>query len=520
MVITSLADIVRYHAKERPDDLAMLYVQDERSWTFRELDLESNRVANALVAEGVGEQDRIAYLDKNSPEYFTSLYGGAKLNAVSVALNWRLSTSEMEYVINHSEAKVLIVGREFLAELAQLKLPTIRKVVVIGDPAHSGHQSYEQWIRDRSPTDPSLPANPEDTCFQLYTSGTTGLPKGVLLTHNNCLGLMREGLNEVGFNERSVSLVCMPVFHIAGSGWGVAGQFRGAQTILLREVDPEEILRAIPGHAVTHALFVPAVLQFLLDMPGVADADYSSLERVVYAASPISEHVLATAMQTFACKFTQMYGMTETTGGVTVLSPEDHENTRQKPHLLLSCGKPIAGSEIKIVDTESLEELPDREVGEIWVRGPQTMKAYWKNEQATREVLVEDGWLRTGDAGYFREGYLYIHDRVKDMIISGGENIYPAEVENVLMRHPDVSDAAVIGVPDERWGETVKAVVTRSEPTLTQQTLLEFCRSNLAHYKCPTSIDWMDAIPRNASGKILKSVLREPYWKDRGRSVG
>jgi long-chain acyl-CoA synthetase len=345
------------------------------------------------------------------------------------------------------------------------------------------------------------------------------LPKGVELTHDNFLGLLNEGLAPMGLDADSVNLVCMPLFHIAGSGWGVVGQFEGAETILLRDVDLGEILRAIPEHRITHSLFVPAVLQFLLATPGVEDVDFSSMRRILYGASPISEEVLVNAMNTFGCEFMQAYGLTETTGAITLLAHEDHDPGGPKAHLLRSCGKAIAGAGIKIVDTESLSEVADGEVGEIWIKSRQNMKAYWKNDKATEETLVGDGWLRTGDAGYLREGYLYIHDRVKDMIISGGENIYPAEIENVLMKHPGISDVAVIGVPDERWGETVKAIITRSDPELTEQTTMEFCRTNLARYKCPTSIDWMDDIPRNPSGKILKTVLREPYWKDKDRGV-
>ena len=519
MGIASLADIVRHHAAQRPDSRAMVYTDDGRTWSFKELDLESNQVAHALAADGVGPQDRIAYLDKNAPEYFTYLYGGAKLSAVSVAVNWRLAPPEMEYILNNSESKVLMVGAEFLGHLGQMDLPCVTKVVVIGDPGDSGYQTYEQWIANRPVDDLTLPANPRDTCYQLYTSGTTGLPKGVELTHENFLALLNEGLKAMGLDADSVNLVCMPLFHIAGSGWGVGGQFEGAETILLRDVDLGEILRAIPEHGVTHSLFVPAVLQFLLATPGVEDVDYSSLERILYGASPISEEVLVNAMNTFGCEFMQAYGLTETTGVIALLAHEDHDPGGPKAHLLRSCGKPMPGTEIRIVDAETLSELPGGEVGEIWIKSRQNMKGYWNNDAATRETLVEDGWLRSGDAGYMREGYLYIHDRVKDMIISGGENIYPAEIENVLMTHPGITDAAVIGVPDERWGESVKAIITRSDPGLTEQTVIELCRANLAHYKCPTSVDWMEDIPRNPSGKILKTVLREPYWKGKDRGV-
>ncbi|MCZ6887400.1 MAG: long-chain-fatty-acid--CoA ligase [Gammaproteobacteria bacterium] len=519
MAIESLGDIVRHHAREIPDNTAMIYATDGRQWTFRELDNESNLVAHALLADGIGAHERIAYLDKNTPEYFTYLYGGAKLNAVSVAVNWRLAVPEMEYILNNSEAKVLLVGDEFLDAVAKMNLTHVEHTVVIGDPGDSGFPTYDQWIAKQRTDDPDIPCAPLDTCYQLYTSGTTGLPKGVELTHDNFLGLLSEGMDVVGMNSSSVNLVCMPLFHIAGSGWGVLGQYNAAVTILLRDVELGEILRVIPEHQVTHSVFVPAVLQFLLATPGVEKVDYSSLKAILYGASPITEEVLVRAMEIFQCDFMQAYGLTETTGGCVILMPEDHDPGGPRAHLLRSCGKPMPGSEIKIVDAESLEAMPDGEVGEIWIRGRQIMKCYWKNEQATAETLVEGGWLRSGDIGYMREGYLYIHDRVKDMIISGGENIYPAEIENVLMKHPNIDDVAVIGVPSERWGEAVKAIITRNDDALTEQAAMEFCRENLAHYKCPTSVDWMQEIPRNPSGKILKTVLREPYWKDHQRRV-
>jgi len=260
------------------------------------------------------------------------------------------------------------------------------------------------------------------------------------------------------------------------------------------------------------------VLQFLLATPGVENTDFSSLRAILYGASPITEEVLVRSMQTFGCDFYQGYGLTESTGGVCILRPEDHDPGGPRAHLLRSCGQPVGSTETRVVDPETLEDSAEGEVGEVWLRGPQMMKGYWKNPEATAKCFV-DGWFRTGDAGYLKEGYLYIHDRVKDMIISGAENIYPAEIENVLMKLPGVADAAVIGVPDEKWGETVKAIVTRKDPLLTEEAVIAYCREKLAHYKCPRSVDWLDAIPRNPSGKILKTELRKPYWEGRERMV-
>ena len=522
MSIRTLADITRHHGAVRPDKVALIYSHDQRSWTYRQLDLESNQCANALKAVGVGSQDRVAYLDHNAPEYFTWLFGTAKLNAVSVAVNWRLAPPEMEYILNHSDAKVLLIGEAFLPHLAQMKL-ACPNIVVLGNPGDSGYPSYEQWISmfsmEEPAADPGSIADAEDTVYQLYTSGTTGLPKGVLTTHNNLLSVMGPGLEPLKFSEESVNLVCMPLFHISGSGWGVTGIFKGATSILLRDVDMQEILRVIPAHGITHSVFVPAVLQFLLTQPNVQDIDYSSLRAVAYGASPITEQVLIDSIATFKADFFQVYGLTETTGGITMLNPEDHDPGGPRAGLLRSCGRAVAPHEVCIVDSSSGDTVPEGEVGEIWVRGPQIMRGYWKNEAATAQSITQDGWFKSGDAGFMLDGYVYIHDRVKDMIISGGENIYPAEVENALMKHPGVKDAAVIGVPDERWGETVKAIVTRTDDTISEADLFAFCRKNLAGYKCPTSFDWMEEIPRNPSGKILKTELRKPYWAGRSRNV-
>ncbi len=519
MAINSLADIVRHHALKSPERPAIHYATDGRTWSFAKLDRESNQVAQRLAKAGVGAHDRVAHLDKNAPEYFTYLFGSAKLNAASVAVNWRLAPAEMEYILNNSEARVLLVGDEFLGHLAQMKLPHIREIVVVGDPGSSGYPTYEQWVADAPADDPRVSPKPGDTCYQLYTSGTTGLPKGVELTHENFLATLRDGFSVLGFKPDSVNLVCMPLFHIAGSGWGLVGTYQGAAMVLLRDVEPAGILKNIEQFGVTHACFVPAVLQLLLGTKGVEHTDFATLEAIVYGASPITESVLIKSIETFGCGFYQAYGLTETTGGVCLLDASDHDPGGPRAHLLRSAGKPVPPNRVRIVDPESLTDCAEGDVGEIWVAGKQNMKGYWKNPEATAATITPDGWLRTGDAGYARDGYIYIHDRVKDMIISGGENIYPAEIENTLMKHPGVADAAVIGVPSERWGETPKALIVRRDPELTEDALIEFCRSQLARYKCPTTVTWIDALPRNPSGKILKTELRKPYWAGKDRQV-
>lgn len=515
--ITTLAGISRHWAKAAPDATAI--TAGDRTWTFAELDREACRVAQGLQTLGVGPGSRVAYLDKNTPEYFTHLFGGAKLNAVSVAVNWRLAPAEMEFIVDDADAEALFVGADFLGHLAQISLPKLKKVVVIGDPGGSGHVAYDDWIAPFDPVDPNRPTAGSDTCYQLYTSGTTGLPKGVELTNDNLLATMGVGRDAWNFHgDDLVNLVAMPLFHIAGSGWALAGMVNGAHTVLTKEVNPAEIVELLPKHRITHALLVPAVLQFVLAVPGVRDADFSSLRSLVYGASPISEAVLTESLAVFGCDFMQAYGLTETTGGVVQLDPQDHDPGGERAHLLRAAGRPWGDVELRIVDPESQADLPDGEVGEVWVRSRQVMKGYWKNPAATAAAIV-DGWFRTGDAGYRIDGYLYIHDRVKDMVVSGGENIYPAEVENALMKHPGVADVAVIGVPDDRWGETVKAVVVRADPDLTDAALIAFAKQHLASYKCPTSVDWVDVLPRNPSGKVLKTELRAPFWAGKARRV-
>lgn len=524
MSIETLGDIVREHGQKSPDKTALTFVEasltdTHRSWTFAELDGETNRIANALLAAGVEPGQRIAYLDKNAPEYFLYLLGGAKVNAVSVAVNWRLAVPEMEYILNNSEARLLLVGEEYLPVLAQMSLESVATVVVLGDPGGTGYPTFEQWLAGQSDADVQVVVAPEDVCYQLYTSGTTGLPKGVEITHANFLHAMIASMAAQEFSPDALNIVCMPLFHISGSGWGLIGMYYGASSVMLRDVNLDLILDVIPAFGVTHALFVPAVLQFLLSLPKCRETDFSTLKNITYGASPITEAVLVEGMEVFGCDFIQVYGLTETTGGVTCLPAEDHDPGGPRAHLLRSCGKAIANHEVAIYDAETLEPVADGEVGEIWVRGPQIMRGYWKNPQATKESIRPDGWFRSGDAGFMEDGYLFIHDRVKDMIISGGENIYPAEIENVLMQHEQIADAAVIGVPSDRWGETVKAIVTRADEELTEQAVIEYCRKQLAGYKCPTSVDWMETIPRNPSGKILKVELRKPYWAGKERQV-
>jgi long-chain acyl-CoA synthetase len=310
------------------------------------------------------------------------------------------------------------------------------------------------------------------------------------------------------------------MFHIGGSGWALAGLSQGCRTVLIREVDPVRILRAIPEFGVTTAFLVPALIQLLVSTPEAQTTDFSSLRAIAYGASPITETVLMKAQKVFGCQFVQLYGLTETTGAITQLDAGDHDDDR--PHLLRSCGRPYPWVEVRIVDQETGDDVPTGEIGELWTRSGKNMAGYWANDAATTNAITADGWFKTGDAGYCDEaGYLYLHDRVKDMIVSGGENVYPAEVENALAKHPGVADVAVIGVPDERWGEAVKAVVVRAPGhDVTDVEVIAFAREHLGGYKLPKSVDFTDALPRNPSGKLLKREIRAPYWEGADRQIG
>ncbi|MEY4221129.1 MAG: hypothetical protein RL280_1413 [Actinomycetota bacterium] len=517
--ITTLADIIRTHGVSRAS--ANSLIEGDRTRTWGELYERSVRVANALQAAGVGVQDRVAFLDKNSIEHFEVFYGCALINAVSVDINWRLAPPEVEFIVNDSAAKVLVVHADFwpVVEAIRANLTATKLIVVIGGTG--GDIDYESWVNSGTTADPGVESVSEDVAFQLYSSGTTGRPKGVMLTNHNFFVLLPGARTFWKLSDDMVNLVAMPLFHIGGGGWATAGQFVGSSSIILRDMDPNAVIQLIEKHKITHGFLVPAVLQFMLMMPSVKEADFSSLQLMVYGASPISLEVLTNSVETFKCDFMQVYGLTETTGATTLLPSEDHDPKGPNAHRLRSCGVPAPGVEIRIIDNSTGKELPAREVGEIWCKSPQVMKGYWNNPKATAESITPDGWFKTGDAGYRDEdGYIYIHDRVKDMIVSGGENVYPAEVESALMSHPAIADVAVIGVPHEKWGETVKAIVVKkADVAVTEAEIIEFSKGLLARFKCPTSVDWIDALPRNPSGKILKKDLRAPYWEGRERMV-
>jgi long-chain acyl-CoA synthetase len=518
--VETLGDLTRFHAVHRPDKEAMLF--EGRSTSYAELDRHASQVANGLLADGLEPGARVGFMDKNSDHFYEVVLGCAKANTVSVGINWRLAPPEVAYILNDSRAEVLFVGPDFYGLAGKIidEVPTLKRVVAMAAD-HAAWPSFESWRDAQDDSDPEVPVTTGDVAIQMYTSGTTGHPKGVQLTHSCFFDLWRYPFNDdMAFNvwtEDDVSLVAMPSFHIGGVGWGLMGLRPGARNVVVREFDPGTALEMIQSYGVSKLFLVPAAIRMVLAHDDARNTDYSSVKYICYGASPIPLDLLREAIEVFQCGFVQLYGMTETTGSATYLPPQDHEvagNERMR-----SAGKPFPGVRIKVVDDDG-RELPPRQVGEICIASPVNMKGYWNLPEATDKTLV-DGFVHTGDAGYLDEdGYVYVHDRVKDMILSGGENIYPAEVESALFGHPAVADVAVIGVPDERWGEAVKAVVVlnpgaKADP----DELIGFARERIAGYKLPKTVDFIAELPRNPSGKILKRELRKPYWEGMERHV-
>jgi long-chain acyl-CoA synthetase len=521
----TLLDALKRHLRDRADMPA--YRWGSRTWTFADLEHDTNRLANALAAQGVARGDRVALLTKHHVPCMLLTLAALKLGAVAMPVNWRLAPAEAEYIISHGQARLLLVDEGFAAPFVArggLKLPEGCKVLCterpMGDVA-----GFEDWYQGASSEFEAVDADTDDSALQLYSSGTTGLPKGVVLTHRGLLSTSRVVSSEWHFGPDGALGNPLPTFHVAGMTMLLLTLYTGGVTCAYSDFDPAGFIDSIRTQRITHSFVVPAMLLFMLQSPAAKTGDYSSLKLLAYGGSPISDTVLQQAMETFQCDFLQVYGLTEVSGPATFLSQDDHRRASHDPSLLRSAGRPIGNCAMRIVDPVTGQDLPEGETGEVWLETVRNLKEYWRDPEATRRVFPEGrnergGWFRTGDGGYVKDGHLYINDRIKDMVISGGENIYPAEIENLLMKHPAVADGAIIGVPDPTWGEAVKAcVVLRPGAQASEREIIDWMRERLAHYKCPKSIDFVDALPRNPSGKILKRVLREPYWQGQQRSV-
>jgi acyl-CoA synthetase (AMP-forming)/AMP-acid ligase II len=515
--VASVADVSRVQALRRGSAPALVF--EGRATTFADVDAMASRVANALIASGVQTQERIAYLSKNTDHFLPCLLGACKARATLTPFNFRLIAPEIAGLLEDSGARIFIVGPDVadLADQAVASLASKPRRIALGFD-REGYERLEAWIEAAEPGDPRLEADPQDDVIQLYTSGTTGLPKGVRLTNRNYLALFEFPTELGGLNYQTgdTVLAAMPFFHVAGVNVALIAMASGARSAILKDAAPQLILDTIGKERVNHAFLAPALIQMLMQAPGIGGADLSSMRTLTYGASPISEDLLKRASARFRCEFVQLYGMTETCGAGTFLPYADHDPARAK---LRSCGAAWPGLELKIAGEDGTE-VARGAVGEVVIRSPVVMKGYWNKPDATA-AAIRDGWMCTGDAAYMDEdGYVFIYDRVKDMIRTGGESVYPAEVENALFGHPAIADAAVIGVPDDTWGEAVKAIVVlKSGAPRDAADIIAWARARIAHFKAPKSVDFVDAIPRNITGKILRRELREPYWKGRDRRV-
>ena len=512
-----LHDPLDYWARLQPD--AEFVVMDGFGRTYAQAVDIIDRMAGALARDLLPGQ-RVAILSRNSVEMLLLYYAASKAGVVPVPLNYRLAAPELEYILDDSTASLVLSSIEyaFVVDALRPKCSRVDKVVAVGDVDLAGWTSWSRWLADPIEERVAM-ARRHDEVMQIYTSGTTGRPKGAVLTQTGLSNLLHQWRICFPSSPNRRLLVVAPLYHVGGTFHSMHAIGHGGSVLLYTDFDAEEVVRALDEDDVDTAFLVPAMIQSCLAVKGMERRTYSSFRMLSYGASPISESTLRKALAIWGCDFVQGFGMTECPN-ITYLSAADHRRALAGlPHLLESTGKAGPGSDLKVVGRDGVELAPG-EVGEILGRGPQLMRGYWNLPEATAEALA-GGWMHTGDAGCIdEEGYLYVKDRIKDMIVSGGENIYPREIEEVMLAHPGVADVAVVGIPSEKWGESPLAFVVLEAGAHADATELEdFCRERLAGYKRPRAFEFVDEIPRNPSGKILKRVLREPYWSGKTRSV-
>lgn len=518
--ISTLADLPCVQARQFPDARALIF--KDKALTYLQLDVQSNRVANALLAQGVKAKTRVAFLAKDSLKSYEVLFACSKINAVFVPINWRLAAPEVSYILKDANVEFLFFGAEFhtLVESIRDELENIKTFIAL-EKTEQNWLTYDNWWQQHSDVRSNVAVEPNDVAVQIYTSGTTGRPKGVQLAHYSFFAIAKEfvkrGKSWIGWSQTDKSLLILPFFHIGGLWWAIRGLASSAENILLETFDGIEVIEAIEKYRITKTCMVPAMIQVLLSEPKCKQTDFSSLGHIVYGGSPIAESVLREAITIFSCNFVQIYGMTETGNCAVCLPADAHTSTNQ--NRLKSSGKPFPGVSVVILDSEG-KDVSFGQVGEICIKSPANMIGYWKLPEATANTLV-DGWIHTGDAGYFdEEGYIYICDRVKDMICYAGENVYPAEIENILYKHPAVAEVAVIGVPDEDFGEMIKAIVVlKAGMEAKALDIIDFVRGKLADFKLPRRVEFTESLPRTPSGKLQKGKLREKYWQGYQRHV-
>jgi len=514
-------DVMEWRARLYPDKLAVVCPGTGKQWTFKEFNQRVNSLANALAGFGVAKGDRVAVLATDIPEYM-EIACTNKAGNVCIPVNWRLKEPEMTYVINHSGANTVFVAEQYLDTIRSIRsqLPGVSRFICI-DANPDDMLSYDELIRSYPPDDPCIDVSPNDMLAIIYTSGTTGLPKGVIKTHRESLCFIRllNGLGQIRNDDRCLSL--WPMFHVGLIHANLTFFMWGASQWLIQRFDPEAVLELICSEKITNLGAVPTMIIRLMEHPNLAKYDLSSLRSIVYTGSPMPVEALRRAIDIFGPILYQGFGMTEATGQ-TVLTMEDHIRALKEPgmeRILSSVGKPFPGCEMRLVD-DSDNDVPAGTPGEIVFRSNCMIEGYWNNPEETKELL-KSGWMHTGDIGRLDEnGYLYIVDRKKDLIVSGGENISSKEIEDVIYTHPAVMECAVIGVPSDKWGEEVKVVVAlREGMKATSDDIMNHCAEHLGGFKKPKSVEIWAGLPKNPVGKILKREVREKFWVGRERRV-